>query len=113
MQSTQALPSIELNRRSFLKRSGSLVIAFSLMAQARLRFPATLMAVSGIVIAWARIYLGVHFPLDMVGAAVVAALCAWLVRALAGWYLEPLYRLTRSIYHMLFGWLIRKGLIRP
>lgn len=88
-------------------------IAFSLLVQARLRFPATLMAVSGIAIAWARIYLGVHFPLDMVGAAIVAVLCAWLVRALAGWYLDPLYRLMLSIYRTAFGWLIHKGLTKP
>lgn len=88
-------------------------IAFSLMTQERLRFPAILMAASGIAIAWARIYLGVHFPLDMAGAAIVAALCAWLVHALARWYLDPLYRLVLSAYRTLFGWLIRKGLTRP
>jgi undecaprenyl-diphosphatase len=71
------------------------------------------MAVSGIAIAWARIYLGVHFPLDMVGAAIVAVLCAWLVRAMAGWYLESLYQLILSIYRAAFGWLIRKGLTKP
>ena len=32
-------------------------------------------------VAWARIYLGVHFPLDMIGASVVAALGANLIRA--------------------------------
>ncbi|CAM5205011.1 Undecaprenyl-diphosphatase OS=Castellaniella defragrans OX=75697 GN=HNR28_000082 PE=4 SV=1 [Castellaniella defragrans] len=88
-------------------------IAFSLLAQARLRLLGALMAVSGLAIAWARIYLGVHFPLDMAGAAGVAAACAWLVRALARWYLDPLYRLALSIYRTLFGGLIRKGLIRP
>lgn len=88
-------------------------IAFSLLAQDQLKFPTTLMAVAGLAIAWARIYLGVHFPLDMVGAAIIAALCAWLVRALAGWYLSPLYRRVLSIYRMLFGWLIHKGLVRP
>lgn len=42
----------------------------------------------GIALAWARIYLGVHFPLDMRGALVVAGvacLLIWIVRA-------PLFR---------------------
>lgn len=88
-------------------------VAFGLLAQAQLRSAAILMAVSGIAIAWARIYLGVHFPLDMVGAAIVAALCAWLVRVLARWYLEPLFRSTLWTYRLIFGSLIRKGLIKP
>ena len=54
-------------------------------------------------VAWARIYLGVHYPLDMIGAlVVVAAVCAligplWLLlgpRLTAG--VEKLYRLVLS-----------------
>jgi undecaprenyl-diphosphatase len=54
-------------------------------------------------VAWARIYLGVHYPLDMIGAlAVVATVCAligpvWLrfgPRLVDG--LEQLYRLVLS-----------------
>lgn len=54
-------------------------------------------------VAWARIYLGVHYPFDMIGAlAVVAAVCAligpmWLLfgpRVVAG--VEKLYRLLLS-----------------
>jgi undecaprenyl-diphosphatase len=54
-------------------------------------------------VAWARIYLGVHYPLDMIGAlAVVAAVCAligpvWLLfgpRVVEG--VEKLYRLVLS-----------------
>ena len=33
----------------------------------------------GLPVAWARIYLGVHFPLDMLGSAVVGAVSAGLV----------------------------------
>jgi len=32
----------------------------------------------GLVVAWARIYVGIHWPMDMVGAAMVAILCALL-----------------------------------
>jgi undecaprenyl-diphosphatase len=32
----------------------------------------------GLLVAWSRVYLGVHFPADMAGAAVVAALSAAL-----------------------------------
>lgn len=36
----------------------------------------------GLVVAWSRIYLGVHFPLDMVGAALVAVLAALIAMRL-------------------------------
>ena len=32
----------------------------------------------GLLVAWSRIYLGVHFPLDMAGAAVVSAVSAFV-----------------------------------
>ena len=32
----------------------------------------------GLLVAWSRVYLGVHFPADMAGAAVVAAFSAAL-----------------------------------
>ena len=66
----------------------------------------------GIPIAWARIYLGVHFPFDMLGAVAVAALSAWLSLREARWYLKPSYRLANSIHHRIFGRLIARGWVR-
>lgn len=34
---------------------------------------------SGAVVSWSRVYLGVHFPFDMVGALLLAIPSAWLV----------------------------------
>ncbi len=45
--------------------------AFALLSL-RLRAPGLLMLLAALPVAWSRIYLGVHFPLDMVGAALVA-----------------------------------------
>lgn len=67
------------------------------------------MALFGIPIAWARIYQGVHFPLDMLGAAMVATLSAWLALQGARLYLISSYRLAINIHRMLFGKLIERG----
>lgn len=83
-------------------------VAFSLLLQHGPRSVGLL----GIPIAWARIYLGVHFPLDMLGAAVVAALSAWLTLHAEGCYLGAIYRLATHIHHWLFGRLIALGWIR-
>lgn len=55
-------------------------VAFSLLLHPRLRWLGAVLALLGLPMAWARIYLGVHFPLDMVGAALVAGIAALLCK---------------------------------
>jgi len=52
--------------------------AFCLCFYAHTRLWGWGLVLLGLPMAWARIYLGVHFPFDMLGAAVVGALCAGL-----------------------------------
>ena len=42
-------------------------------------------ALAGFAVAWARIYLGVHFPLDFVGSMAIALICVGVARRLSGW----------------------------
>lgn len=67
---------------SFPSDHGTLIfaLAISLLAAKKMAWGAGFLALA-FGVAWARIYLGVHFPLDMVGAAAVAALGATVVRA--------------------------------
>jgi undecaprenyl-diphosphatase len=88
-------------------------VAFSLLASSRLRRLGGVLAVSGIPVAWSRIYLGVHFPLDMAGAAAVAAICTWGVQFEARWYLTPLYNLALTLHQRLFRGLIKRGWVAP
>lgn len=66
----------------------------------------------GIAVVAARVYLGLHFPLDMLGAAPVALGSAWLI----GWQEEllitPLMRVAQPTYRKLFYAFIRKGWVR-
>lgn len=87
-------------------------VAFSFVLQRGTRSAGIALAWLGLPIAWARIYLGVHFPLDMLGAAAVAAFSAWLTLHEARWYLEPSYRLAADIHRRLFGKLIALGWVR-
>jgi undecaprenyl-diphosphatase len=84
-------------------------IAFSFLLQRGLRSSGVALALIGLPIAWSRIYLGVHFPLDMLGAIAVAALSAVLTLHEARWYLGPIYRLATCIHSLLFGTLIARG----
>lgn len=90
----------------------SLVLAFSQSANAR-RIGTLLLPVS-IVVAWSRVFLGVHYPVDMIGALFVAlgmlalvntrapaALCATLVPAL------------ETVYRRVLAAPIARGWLRP
>ncbi|TDK62779.1 undecaprenyl-diphosphatase [Sapientia aquatica] len=87
-------------------------VAFSLLLQRQPRRISIGLALLGAPIAWARIYLGVHFPFDMFGAISVALLSAWLTLRAAHWYLGLSFRLATAIHHRLFGNLIRLGWVR-
>lgn len=65
-----------------------------------------------IAIAWSRIYLGVHWPFDMLGAfllGIVGCLFAQLVWNLFG---EIIASTTKRFYHMSFALPISKGWVR-
>jgi len=87
-------------------------VAFNLAIQNVQRGLGLVVAVVGLPMAWARIFLGVHYPLDMAGAATVALLSAWLTSRVAHWYLAPAYRLAMRIHRKLFGILIDYGWVR-
>lgn len=87
-------------------------IAFSFLMHHRPRVAGMTLVLLGLPIAWARIYLGVHFPLDMVGAALVAALSAWLAFREGCLYLPPAYNLTTGLHSVLFSKLIKLGWVR-
>jgi undecaprenyl-diphosphatase len=87
-------------------------VAFSIALQRGLGIAGIALVLLGIPMAWARIYLGVHFPFDMCGAATVAVLASWLALRTVRWYLEPSYRFASGIHQRIFGRLTALGLVR-
>lgn len=57
-------------------------LGFSLLALGALRGWAALLLIAGVAIAWARIYVGVHFPFDMLGSLFVALAVTPLSKAI-------------------------------
>lgn len=88
-------------------------IAFSFLMHQRPRLAGMVLALLGLPVAWARIYLGVHFPLDMVGAALAAVPSAYFCFREQRWFLDSVYRWTSAIYRQLFALPIRRGWVRP
>lgn len=60
-------------------------LGLGMLLQARVAWAAMLLLAAGLLVGWARIYLGVHFPADIVGAFPVALVSALIVRSAAGY----------------------------
>ncbi len=101
-----ATPSFPSNHMTIIS-----TVAFSFILRPALRRMGIALAILALPIAWSRIYLGVHFPLDMLGAVMVAGLASVLMLWLQPLYLERLYGLTRGLYRRLFAPLISRGLL--
>lgn len=84
-------------------------VACSLVLHRRTRFVGGCLALIGLGMAWSRVYLGVHFPLDMAGALVVAILSAGLCQRARLWLASGPYALLMTLYRTLFGAVIRRG----
>lgn len=55
-----------------------------------------------LLVAWSRVFLGVHFPLDMLGSLMVSVLACLLVYPLWRYFGKPLTSLCESISARLF-----------
>ncbi|KMW71439.1 UDP pyrophosphate phosphatase [Photorhabdus luminescens subsp. luminescens] len=98
---------------SFPSHHGTTVFTFALSFLFWYRiWPGLCMMAIALVIAWARVYLGVHWPMDMVGAFIVSLMgCtfAQIIWSLSG---ESLQKRLNSLYQRCCAFPIRKGWIK-
>lgn len=71
-----------------------------------------LTAIMGIAVAWSRIFLGVHFPLDMLGALMVSLFAYALLLPFWSRWGAALVLTTEKLYRKLLAWPIARGGIR-
>lgn len=64
------------------------------------------------LVAWSRIYVGVHFPVDMIGAFLLAFAVNASGQSLWNKYKEQLMAWVMAVYQKLLHPLIEKGLIK-
>ncbi len=69
-------------------------------------------ACCGLLVAWARILLGVHFPMDMAGGALVAYLASIVVSPVWSYAGLKATDLAETTYRAVFHWPISSGWIR-
>lgn len=86
-------------------------IAFSYLFSAQRKLGVFLLVMAWLV-AWSRVYLGVHFPLDMLGAFLLAFALNFFGLKLWNLYKEKIMQWALTIHFYLFKPLIQKGYIK-
>lgn len=84
-------------------------VAFTLFVHNRSRPAGLLLALLGLPLAWSRVYLGIHFPLDMAGAALVAFASSQMVLSDKFCLTELIYPPVIGVYRFLAAPLMRRG----
>ncbi|RWR02072.1 UDP pyrophosphate phosphatase [[Pantoea] beijingensis] len=67
---------------------------------------------TGVAIAWSRIYLGVHWPLDMLGGLLVGMLGCLFSQMAWRLYGSRMLKLLSVLYRVIFALPIRKGWVQ-
>ena len=83
-------------------------IAFSYLFSAQRKLGIFLLVMAWLV-AWSRVYLGVHFPLDMLGAFLLAFALNFFGLKLWNLYKDKIMQWALTIHFYLFKPLIQKG----
>ncbi len=76
--------------------------AFALLSL-RLRSLGLFVLLASLPVAWSRIFLGVHFPLDMVGAAAVAVVAVWVSKGVWQAFGPAMVRICEAISQRMFS----------
>ncbi|AHB05349.1 phosphoesterase [Pandoraea pnomenusa 3kgm] len=87
-------------------------VAFALLLHRRTRAAGVAATLLGLPVAWARVFLGVHFPMDMAGSAIVAVISSWLVARRMPWLVAPTYWLAVGVHQKVFARWIARGWVR-
>ncbi|OTP72909.1 undecaprenyl-diphosphatase [Caballeronia sordidicola] len=83
--------------------------AFSLLMHGRTRRIGSALAILGVPMAWSRIYLGVHFPMDIVGASMVSGASAWVLATTGQHPVEFMVGIASYVYRQVIRTLIRRS----
>ncbi|KAG0186391.1 hypothetical protein DFQ28_007944 [Apophysomyces sp. BC1034] len=84
-------------------------VACSLLLHAGTRVPGRVLALAALMVGWARIYAGLHFPLDVGCGMLLGGASAMLATRLAPSIVPPLLRGVEPAYRYLCAPLIRRG----
>lgn len=87
-------------------------VSFTFLYSGMRRLGLVMLAVD-VAVAWSRIFVGVHFPFDMVGGAIVAWATYLLTAAIWRSWGSAFTQTCVAVYRKTFAWPIAQGWLRP
>lgn len=98
---------------SFPSDHGTVFASITLtLLLARMHWTGLLTLIAGLAVMWARVFIGVHFPLDMAGAVVIACVAYIVVTPMWSRAGGAATDLTVLLYRKLLAWPIARGWMR-
>lgn len=95
---------------SFPSNHGTAIFTFALAFLFwHRRWSGAVLIIIGLAIAWSRVYLGVHWPMDMVGGFLVAAIACLITQIVWHFCGQRLLQNILTLYRIIFAFPIRKG----
>lgn len=87
-------------------------VGLSFLFHRGLRLTGSTILVLAICVGWARVFLGVHFPLDILGAIVIATCSVLVLTPAKGFITRQTVPVVEAIYRRVFASLITKNIIQ-
>ena len=87
-------------------------LGFSFLFSASQQVAGKIILGLSIFVAWARIYLGVHYPMDMIGAFVLTAIWGNLINRSLHGVIGLFFNQFMVLYQIIFSPMIRRGWVK-
>ena len=87
-------------------------VSLCLLTQIDLRFEGIIFLLLAILVGWSRVFVGIHFPVDIVGGFLIATFAFLAVHPLRNWLNQSVLPIAETVYQKLFFIPINKGFIR-
>lgn len=100
---------------SFPSNHGTAIFSFALAFcfWCKKRWAGITLLIVSLLIAWSRIFLGVHWPLDMIGAFLIALLSCAISQIIWDYLGDKLFTSLYSLYRLALAIPIQRGWIKP
>lgn len=77
------------------------------------RWVGIVLLIAALLVIWSRIFLGVHWPLDMIGAFLIALMACGISQIIWDCYGKRLFTSLCSLYRLVLALPIQRGWIKP